>query len=164
MPRMSELVIRKASPDDIGAMYDIELKCFTDPWTRAMLDPFCGYTGARAAVAELDGEICGFVFIYVVAGDDGENNGEVDLADIAVDPNARRMGIARELVSYVYDIARKNNCGSIYLEVRRSNTAARTLYESEGFVIIGERKKYYTSPVEDAVIMKKELAAGAASI
>ncbi|MBO7148465.1 MAG: ribosomal protein S18-alanine N-acetyltransferase [Clostridia bacterium] len=160
---MSELVIREASPDDLDAMYDIELKCFSDPWTRAMLDPFCGYTGARAAVAELDGKICGFVFIYVVAGDTGENNGEVDLADIAVDPDARRTGVAKKLISYVYDSARKNNCGNIFLEVRRSNTAARALYESEGFAVIGERKKYYTSPVEDAVIMKKELAAVAAS-
>lgn len=161
---MSELVIREASPDDIGAMYDIELKCFTDPWTRAMLDPFGGCSGARAAVAELDGNIVGFVFIYVIAGDENESNGEIDLADIAVDPDARRMGIAKRLIGYVYERALENNCGSIFLEVRRSNTAARALYESEGFVIIGERKKYYTSPVEDAVIMKKELAAGAASI
>ncbi|MBQ4137463.1 MAG: ribosomal protein S18-alanine N-acetyltransferase [Clostridia bacterium] len=161
---MNKLVIREATPDDIGAMYDIELKCFTDPWTRAMLDPFGGYTGAHAAVAELDGCVKGFVFIYIVAGDKGESNGEIDLADIAVNPDARRMGIAKSLLGYVYDRAYEKDCGSIFLEVRRSNTAARALYESEGFAVIGERKKYYTSPVEDAVIMKKELAAGAASI
>ena len=48
----------------------------------------------------------------------------------------------------------------VYLEVRVSNTPARTLYEKLGFRAVGVRKKYYRLPVEDAVVMKKQLNKG----
>ena len=43
------------------------------------------------------------------------------------------------------------------LEVRQSNTAARNLYEKKGFQAVGKRAKYYTQPVEDAVLYDMEL-------
>ena len=45
----------------------------------------------------------------------------------------------------------------IFLEVRISNTAAIRLYETCGFEQVGERKKYYSDPVEDALVMKWEM-------
>ena len=47
------------------------------------------------------------------------------------------------------------------LEVRAGNAAARALYERLGFVVVGERRKYYREPVEDALIMTRPLAAEA---
>ena len=43
------------------------------------------------------------------------------------------------------------------LEVRWSNVPAIRLYENEGFIKEGIRKSYYSNPVEDAIIMIKEL-------
>lgn len=43
------------------------------------------------------------------------------------------------------------------LEVRLSNEAARKLYESEKFRILGKRKSYYRNPTEDAIIMSRKL-------
>ena len=39
------------------------------------------------------------------------------------------------------------------LEVRVSNTAARSLYAKKGFSDVGIRPGYYEKPREDAVIM-----------
>ena len=41
--------------------------------------------------------------------------------------------------------------------VRRSNTAARSLYEKLGFCVTGERKGFYKNPKEDAVLMSRAL-------
>ncbi|MCG4308343.1 ribosomal-protein-alanine N-acetyltransferase, partial [Enterococcus lactis] len=45
----------------------------------------------------------------------------------------------------------------VFLEVRLSNEAARKLYESEKFRILGKRKSYYRNPTEDAIIMSRKL-------
>ncbi len=45
----------------------------------------------------------------------------------------------------------------LYLEVRVSNTAAQRLYERYDFEEVGRRPGYYTSPVEDAIVMRKRL-------
>ena len=42
------------------------------------------------------------------------------------------------------------------LEVRRSNDPARLLYERFGFSVAGVRRAYYTKPVEDAIILRRE--------
>ena len=42
------------------------------------------------------------------------------------------------------------------LEVRRSNEAARQLYERLGFVAAGVRRAYYTNPIEDALVLWRE--------
>ena len=46
----------------------------------------------------------------------------------------------------------------ISLEVRESNTAAISLYESLGFEEMGRRKNFYRRPPEDALIMTKVFA------
>ena len=44
-----------------------------------------------------------------------------------------------------------------FLEVRESNSAARALYNSRGFIEIGRRSKYYRRPVEDALVLRRSL-------
>ena len=54
-----------------------------------------------------------------------------------------------------FDICEEKKVSDIFLEVREGNTAARRLYEKLGFSEISRRKAYYSSPVEDAVIMQR---------
>jgi len=42
------------------------------------------------------------------------------------------------------------------LEVRRSNEAARRLYERAGFRLAGVRSGYYNNPIEDALILVRK--------
>ena len=45
------------------------------------------------------------------------------------------------------------NIQRMTLEVRESNTRAIKAYEKFGFIIEGKRRRYYTNPIEDAMIM-----------
>lgn len=55
------------------------------------------------------------------------------LKNLFVLPEERRRGIARELVKGAEVFARKENAGTICLDVARKNAAARELYLGCGF-------------------------------
>ena len=81
---------------------------------------------------------------------------ELTLNTLCVDAAYRRQGIARRLWNAVTEMI-QGVCTVCYLEVRESNDAARTLYESLGFVQNGYRPRYYSEPEEAAVLMEKQL-------
>ena len=64
-------------------------------------------------------------------------------------------GFGQKLVENAISVCTDKECAFITLEVRVSNLAAISLYESCGFEKIGERKNFYTSPTENALIMTK---------
>ena len=78
------------------------------------------------------------------------------MMNLAVAPEARRQGTGRALVLALVDALTEKGSHSLMLEVRVSNTPARTLYESLGFSQVGRRPKYYVNPKEDALILRKE--------
>ncbi len=76
---------------------------------------------------------------------------EWELENIVVAPASRRKGIGNQLLAALIAAARETNSETVFLEVRESNTAARTLYEKSGFQPAGRRKSYYSNPIEDAI-------------
>ena len=60
-------------------------------------------------------------------------------------------------MEFLLDCARGEGCTSGTLEVRQSNQHAQTLYKGLGFEVKGTRPKIYENPVEDAVLMEKQL-------
>ena len=104
----------------------------------------------RGFVARIGGALAGYVLLMIVAG-------EATLMRVAVLPEHRRRGIAIQLMQAAFAHCRRYGAPVCFLEVRVSNDAAKRLYESLGFEPLGVRKDYYSSPVEDAVMMKKEL-------
>ena len=79
--------------------------------------------------------------------------------NIAVEPDARRHGVASALLD-VYCRFGAVNLAFLTLEVRASNYGAIALYGSRGFRSVGRRKNYYEHPKEDAIIMTKEFTDG----
>ena len=55
------------------------------------------------------------------------------------------------------EIARRGGACRCFLEVRQSNEAARSLYNSSEFEEIGKRRNYYSFPREDAIVMMRTL-------
>ena len=77
---------------------------------------------------------------------------ELHINSLAVSPEARRRGHARQLLQAVFADVVAVGVTAATLEMRRSNEAARALYESLGFRGEAVRRHYYQQPWEDALI------------
>lgn len=128
----------------LAGLAEIEKVCFHAPWSESMLREELG-KGIFLA-AERDGQTVGYVGCQTVL-DEGY------ITNVAVSPDCRRHGIGRALIEELASRARAQGLSFVTLEVRASNTPAMKLYEGAGFVRVGERKNFYTAPVEDAVLM-----------
>jgi [ribosomal protein S18]-alanine N-acetyltransferase len=82
---------------------------------------------------------------------------EVELFNMAVDPEFRRLGAGREILREARDRLTVAGAKRVYLEVRQSNKPAQNLYFSLGFAIHSLRKDYYREPPEDALVLGWEL-------
>lgn len=102
-------------------------------------------TSAQLACAALP--VVGWGGIWCVAD-------EAEIASVCVDPAYRRLGGGTKLLQTLLRQARLSGAQNVYLEVRASNQAAQELYRGAGFECIGVRKRYYTNPLEDAVLMR----------
>jgi [ribosomal protein S18]-alanine N-acetyltransferase len=105
-------------------------------------------SGQIVLIAELNGQICGFV-VARITGD------EAEILNAAVDPAHRRKGVGSALLTTAISAAQAQNAKTIYLEVRESNSAAVSFYQRHAFEKAAERHGYYSSPTENAVVMKK---------
>jgi ribosomal-protein-alanine N-acetyltransferase len=72
-------------------------------------------------------------------------------------PEYRGKHFACALLDECINKANELKVPKMLLEVRKSNTSAIALYDKYQFKNIGIRKNYYTAPIEDAIIMVKEL-------
>lgn len=146
MMQKNNVNIRPAIFEDSASVAKLEEMCFSSPWSEsAILETMSGETSCFL-VAECDGVVCGYIGAYSVA-DEGY------ITNVAVDVNKRRCGIGQALAECLIEEGRKRKLAFWTLEVRESNTAARTLYEKIGFEIVGKRPRFYTNPTEAAVLM-----------
>src|SRR5205814_9065857 len=82
---------------------------------------------------------------------------EWELENIIVADQAERRGLGTRLLGELANLARSQHAQSIFLEVRESNQAARSLYLKCAFVESGHRKSYYQNPPETAILYKLDL-------
>lgn len=87
----------------------------------------------------------------------GRAGEEAEIESLAVSSAWRRRGIARRLCADLVGWAHARGARQASLEVRVSNAAARSLYESLGFHEVAIRRGYYRDPVEDALVMAAKL-------
>jgi [ribosomal protein S18]-alanine N-acetyltransferase len=80
-----------------------------------------------------------------------------EIENLVVRACSQRRGIATRLLNHIRKSARSENAMRLFLEVRRSSLAARALYEKFGFKNCGYRRRYYSDPVDDAVLYKLSL-------
>jgi ribosomal-protein-alanine N-acetyltransferase len=147
-PITIEQVTSVGQIDDVLAIEEVS---FTNPWTRTMY------------LAELENKDVSYCFL--AKGPEGQPLGfcsfwrvldELHINNIAVLPAFRRDGIATALLTHVLEEGIRLGARRATLEVRRSNEAARRLYERFGFTVAGVRQGYYTKPVEDALVLWRE--------
>lgn len=143
--------LRRATAADLSDVAAMERACYPDPWPPSAFASLPDNPRVFFAVVRDDqNRLTGYAIAWHVM-DEGE------LANLAVAPEARRRGIASELLAAVLDDATRRGTTRVFLEVRESNTAARALYSARGFDEVGRRKGYYRLPVEDALILRRTL-------
>jgi ribosomal-protein-alanine N-acetyltransferase len=85
---------------------------------------------------------------------------EAEILTLAVDPQARRQGVAADLLARWIATMAQQNVTDLHLEVAADNVAALALYERCRFVPSGRRPRYYTRPdgaPVDAMLMHRAL-------
>ena len=82
---------------------------------------------------------------------------ELHINNIGVRPEWRRRGVGGALLGACLELGARRGARTAVLEVRAGNRAARALYERLGFNVVGERRRYYRGPVEDALVMTRPL-------
>ena len=149
-------IMRSATVADLEELVSLEEVCFAAPWSRKSFE------------AELHGNP--FSQILVVPGPMGASSGspllayicvwvifeEIRFLNLAVHPQFRRRGLAKQLILQALRIGVDQGCCRGMLEVRHSNQTARMLYESFNFKEYATRNSYYTNPTEDAILMTLE--------
>ena len=138
------VLIRPATPSDIPLIRELEQQSETAAhWAErdydALFAPEAPKRVALVAAEEGGREIYGFAVARCGAD-------EWEIENVVVAVGQRRRGIGSRLVRQILQAARDSGAGSVLLEVRESNVAARQLYEKLGFIETGRRASYYREP------------------
>jgi len=126
------------------------MRCFYRAWPAGYVEHELQLPQSEFWLA-LEGELIPGYRHFWAVGD------EANLLSMAVVPEARRRGLGQQLMEFLEDRLAALTCYEVQLEVRVGNAAARTLYESCGYLEVGLRRGYYRDTGEDAVLMSKAL-------
>jgi ribosomal-protein-alanine N-acetyltransferase len=122
-----------------------------DPWSaQAFRDEI--RIGHHYLAARADEALVGYAGLAFVAS---PPHGEAEVHTIGVDPSHQHRGIGRALLKGLLAAADEISA-TVYLEVRTDNDAAKALYESEGFTVVGLRRRYYRPSGADAHTMRRD--------
>ncbi len=144
------MTIRALQSRDVEAILAIQTACpEIAQWTAWDYDRVA--RGEMAGwIAENGAEVTGFVVARRLSND-------LEILNFAVELNSRREGIGAALLGEALQWAQTFQATSAMLEVRASNLAALRFYERHKFEVVGRRPRYYTAPVEDALLLTATL-------
>ena len=139
---------RAAGEADLDRIAALEAASFSNPWTREMLARELQRTDVTRmyVLRSPDLGIIGFCTCWLILD-------EVHINSLAIDHTMRQKGLATMLLGHVLDDVAASGAAQATLEVRRSNVAALALYERLGFLVVAQRRGYYSKPDEDGLIL-----------
>lgn len=143
-----ELKIEKMQKSHIDEVLEISKHSFATPWSKDSFINELNNLFANYLVAIYNNKVIGFIGTWIILD-------ESHITNVAVHPNFRKMGVGKELLSSLIKHSISKGANAFTLEVRESNTAAKHLYKSFGFIEEGIRKNYYEDNKENAIIMWK---------
>jgi ribosomal-protein-alanine N-acetyltransferase len=144
--------IRPLTADDLARVLEIENASFSTPWKESTFRGLLRRADTDLIAAVRGERMVGYAVAWTVLD-------QSELGNVAVAGEARGEGVGRALVEEIIARVRRRGARECFLEVRESNEVAQGLYRALGFGVVGRRRAYYAQPVEDALVMKKELSA-----
>lgn len=148
--------VRLMERTDILHAAALEKKLFSDAWSETGIAETLNQSHTVCFAAKSEARLCGYLLVYYVLD-------ECEIARIGVAFDMRRQGVASSLIRELETFCASQGIVRILLDVRESNTGARRFYGHCGFIECGARKAFYREPVENAVLMIKDLDTGNAS-
>lgn len=158
-----ETRLRPMVPADLADVLALERALFPeDPWSEQMFAEEVAQPpeSRMYLVAEAEGsqpaagdrELAGYAGMMFVPG-----GVQADVLTIAVARARWGHGIGSALLGTLLEAAAGRGCTEVFLEVRKDNPRARTLYKRRGFEEVGVRRGYYQPSGVDAIVMRKDL-------
>ncbi|MFQ6054104.1 MAG: ribosomal protein S18-alanine N-acetyltransferase [Candidatus Bathyarchaeia archaeon] len=150
--------IRPFRPDDLRRIHEIETASFRDPWPRGFFMCMHREASDLFLVAVMGGRVVGYAVGELRDNMHGGPAGPLRIGrvlNIAVEAGERRRGVGTRLMEELELRFRRRKATAAVLEVRESNTAARSFYGGLGYREAGRLTAYYGD--EDAVVMFKDL-------
>ena len=136
--------------EDIPEIMGIERSSFSTPWSEISFLGEVYKKNAFSNVSLFEENVIGYICVNYLLH-------ESHILNLAVHELFRRRGVATILMNDTLKALKRRGCVFMYLEVRASNTGAQIFYERFGFKVESIRKKYYTNPDEDALLMMGRL-------
>ncbi|MCI8309409.1 MAG: ribosomal protein S18-alanine N-acetyltransferase [Clostridia bacterium] len=149
MVNLKKVEISEMNIDDFNKIENIIQDEYDEFWNSNILKSELLKSSCKYIVAKEADEILGFAGIFVTLDD-------VQIMNIVVKKNKRRMGIGNILLKNLINLAKQTNLEILTLEVNSNNIPAQNLYKKFGFEVIGIRKRYYNNK-DDAIIMNFNL-------
>lgn len=145
-------VIAQLTEKDLSEILLIEQRCYPFPWTEGIFRD-CLSGGYLCRGLFRDSRLLGYGILSVAVG-------ESHILNICVTPDQQGKGFASPFLCTLLDEAKEWGAEIAFLEVRKSNVAALSLYSKLGFSEIGCRKNYYPNgdEREDAIVLSLPLS------
>jgi ribosomal-protein-alanine N-acetyltransferase len=154
----TEVSLDRMTEHDLLEVVALEEMCNLSPWgwnayhteLQSVANSLMLVARDTSSRSEAEHAIVGFIVARELAD-------EIHINNVAVKPEFRGRGIGRMLMKTALAWGRERNARQAVLEVRAGNDTAHQLYRGCGFEVIGRRRRYYKSPVEDALLMAVSL-------
>ncbi len=149
---MTELVLRAAQADDLEDLHALEQRCFsTDRLSRRRLRHWIGASNRELLIAVRDGVVLGYGLVLLHRG-----TRLARLYSLAVAPEARGLGLGRQLLGALESATARRGRLYMRLEVAEDNQQAIGLYQALGYVRFGTLSDYYQDH-QNALRMQKRI-------
>ena len=143
---MDNIIIENMTLSNLDSISSILEKDFDNFWTYNIFKSELNNKNSKIIAAKLNDEIIGFASLSIVLD-------IAEITNIVVKKAFRGKGFSVLLLQELINIAKKNNCKYINLEVNSNNIVAINLYKKFKFKQVGFRKNYYSNG--DAILMTK---------
>jgi ribosomal-protein-alanine N-acetyltransferase len=144
----ADIVVKRASLDDVEALLKIEEECFEYPYDRAVFEAMLRSRGCTTLLAKALGNPMGYVAF--------DKRGWIGtILSVGVAKQFRHRGVGEYLMSQALRMLKEAGVQRVVLQVSVKNSVARRLYEKLGFKAEGLLRGYYRGK-EDAILYSLE--------
>ena len=139
-------------PDFAESLFEVANTGFDrhSPWTVEQIKDTLDTESTLIFYATINQQVVGFIMTSLTID-------MVDVFMVVVSIEFKKQSIGTKMFEALISYCEQEKISEIILETRITNIPAIALYERVGFQKVGLRKAYYSSPIEDAIIMKREI-------